>query len=58
MRTRIWQLLAGQYYRPSHVDIGLPLTILAAGFASGTSPNPTKTPWRSESWAKWAPYAT
>ena len=50
---------AGQYHRPSHVDLGLPLTILTAGFASGTNPDPTRhpgvgSPRRYES----APYAT
>ena len=44
MRTRIRQLPAGQHHRPSHVDLGLPLTILTAGFASGTNPNPTRHP--------------
>ena len=40
----IRQLSAGQYHQPSHVDLGLPLTILTAGFASGTNPDPTRQP--------------
>ena len=45
--------------KESHVDLGLPLTILTAGFDSGTNPNPTGhagagSPGRCER----APYAT
>ena len=43
-RTRISQLSASQYHRPSHVDLGLQLTILTAVFASGIKPDPTRHP--------------
>ena len=43
MRTNM-TASAGQYHRPRHVDLALPLTVLAAGFASGTNPNPTGHP--------------
>ena len=58
-RTRIRQLSAGQYHRPSHVDLGLPLTILTAGFAWGTNPNPTRHPGAGNPGrCEWAPYTT
>ena len=44
MRTRTWQLAAGQYNRPSHIHLELPLTILTAGFASGTNPSLNRHP--------------
>ena len=58
MRTRIGQLSASQYYRPSHVDLGLPLTILTRGFASGTEPNPIRHPGAGSPGCEWAPYAS
>ena len=35
------QLATEQHRRPSKADLGLPLTIMVAGFASGTDFNPT-----------------
>ena len=58
MRTRIGQLSASQYYRPSHVDLGLPLTILTAGFTSGTNTlTQLETPMLGVLGGEWAPYA-
>ena len=34
------KLPASQYHRPSHIHVGLPVTILTADFASGTNLNP------------------
>ena len=57
-RTRSGQLSAGWYHRPSHVGLGLPLTIITAGFTSGTNPNPTRHPYAgSPGRCEWAPYA-
>lgn len=59
-RTRLGTLLAGQFHRPSPVDLGLPATILTVGFTPGTNPNPTN-PARhlhagSPGWCEWASY--
>ena len=59
IRTRIWQPSAGQYHRPRHVHLGLPLTILTTGLASGTNPSPTRRrgAW-SLVWCEWVLSAT
>ena len=36
----MWKLSAGRYRRPSHVDFGLPFTMLTKGFVSGANPDP------------------
>ena len=57
-RARVGQLSAGQYHRPSHVDVGLPLTVHAAGFTSGTNPNLTRHPYTgAPGRCEWALYA-
>ena len=56
-RTRIRQLSTGQYHRRSHVDLGLPLMIITAGFAASSNPNPTRHPGAgSPGRCEWTPY--
>ena len=58
-RTRICQLSASQCHRPKHFDLGLPSTMITAGFASGTNPNPSRHPGAgSPGRSEWAPYST
>ena len=58
-RTRVRQLSAGQYHRPTHVDLGLPSKILTAGFASGANPNPPRYPGDGNPGrCGWDPHAT
>ena len=58
MRTSRWPLSASQCHRASQGDLGLPPTILTAGFTTGTNPTAFRHPYAgSPGRREWAPCA-